>query len=448
MGDRRHPRRHGSVNKNPWSPGLPRTGALAACSPSSSRGSAGATSADPGGATTAPSFLADAYRSEKTKNIGIVREAASSEDVDVVVVGSGMGGHSAAIMVAEQAPGTKVVMLEKNPALGGNTNFAEALMTAENLSGPEAYAYAMSATLQHNFIPDPMLWYARALEQGDDCDWVMGKHQIPMEKPEGAPAFFYAGGNGASAIKALPPQAEDLGVDIRINSRATALVTADEYTVTGVQYEDESGEVVQLNAKAVVLATGGFGNNLELLHWFGSQDVEKLAGVGSGQDGDGQLMVMQTAHGKAAHICVATFNNNMGTGAEDVAAFDSWLATAACWQLSALYVNQDGTRFCDESAAAHSGMCKMVESQGYAFAICDDTAIDRWASGEWTRSNMMWRETKVGQPLDLRGELDEYRGRDWYHEADSAQALGESIAAKVPSFNVIELGMALPVDGV
>ena len=412
-------------------------GGLAACAPVS-----GGTSEVAGGSADAAAsgtFPPGAYQSSKSENIGIVREATSSEDVDVVVVGSGMGGFSAAMMVKEQMPDATVVMLEKNSGLGGNTNFAETQQTAENLSGSEAYAEAMKSEAQHNYITDPMLWYTRVTEQGDIVDWLMGKHNIPMEKF--GFIYFYGGGNGASAIETLTPQAEELGVDIRMESRATALVLADEYTVTGIQYEDESGNVAQLNTKAGVLATGGVGNNLELLKWLGDQDIEKLAGVGSGQDGDGQMMVMQTAHGKASHICVSTFNPIMGTSEADSAAFDSWLATAACFQSSSLFVNQNGQRFYDESAGGssavgHAGICKLIESQGYAFAVCDDAAIDRWAAGEWSRANMMFREMQAGQVIDLRSELEQYKDADWYHQADTVQALGESIAEKVPAFDV------------
>ena len=53
-------------------------------------------------------------------------------------------------------------------------------------------------------------------------------------------------------------------MDIRTESRATALLTDDEYTVTGVQYTDPDGNVVHVNAKAVILATGGMSTNKEL----------------------------------------------------------------------------------------------------------------------------------------------------------------------------------------
>ena len=61
--------------------------------------------------------------------IGTPVEPDVTEDVDVVVMGSGMGGFTAAMLTKEQAPDAVVVMLEKLDTLGGNTNFAEVSST-------------------------------------------------------------------------------------------------------------------------------------------------------------------------------------------------------------------------------------------------------------------------------------------------------------------------------
>lgn len=63
--------------------------------------------------------------------------------------------------------------------------------------------------------------------------------------------------------------------------------------MTGLQYKDGDDQVVQVNAKAVVIVSGGMNNNSDLLKLYANQDVNKIIPLGIGQDGDGHLMVEQ-----------------------------------------------------------------------------------------------------------------------------------------------------------
>ena len=62
---------------------------------------------------------------DNAAGIGIVSEADSVEDADIVVVGSGIAGFMASMIAKEQAPDLKIVLLEKNGFWGGSTPFAE-----------------------------------------------------------------------------------------------------------------------------------------------------------------------------------------------------------------------------------------------------------------------------------------------------------------------------------
>ena len=129
--------------------------------------------------------------------------------------------------------------------------------------------------------------------------------------------------------------------------------------------------MVHVNAKAVILATGGMSTNKELLGQYSSQYMSKIIGWGEGQDGDGHLMAEQTAHGRANHLCVASLFNNVGNG-EDSFAYDSKLGVCMAMQYSDCFVNEYGLRFCDESGGGQLGTSesgKLIESQGYVFSI-------------------------------------------------------------------------------
>ncbi len=411
---------------------------LAACSPQAS----GSSEAGAAEGSAVPSSIGAGYTNPD--GIGIPVEPDSTEDVDVVVIGSGMGGFTAAMLTKEQAPDAAVVMLEKQNALGGNTNFAEGGGGFLNMSPEEARAAVQADMIQRNFVVDASLFYALRTQQGDCADWLFGKHGVQI-KDYGSGQPLYEGGKGASAIATLTPQAQELGVDIRTEARAFALVLEDEYNVTGVQYKASDGNVVQLNAEAVVIASGGMNTNPDLLKLYSNVDLGKVMPLGLGQDGDGHLMVEQTAHGRTGLQTIDGFFAGIGT-AEDPCGFDSDLNTAAGFQFSSVFVNQYGRRFYDESFNFNTGsqlfftcIPQVVLSQSQAFSLFDESYVQKWEAGEWRNGHNGYDSaTKAGTPLDIRPEIERVQDRDWFYQADSIEELGQAIAADVESFDVDE----------
>ena len=409
--------------------GIVGSGALAACSPTDS-GAGGSTDGS-GGSSTASGGSGN----DISQGIGTVVDPTSSEDADVVVVGSGIGGFFASMISKEQAPDATVIMLEKNDYLGGNTNFAECNGPATNLSDADARIGGFQAAANNKYISNSILHYERLREQGDNADWLFGMHKVGWY--QAGPAF-YEGGHGSSAIKTLTPIAQSEGVDIRSGCRATALLTSDDHTVTGVQYVDDNGNTVHVNAKAVILATGGMGTNKDLLAQYSSQDMDKIVAWGEGQDGDGHLMAQQTAHGRANHLCVASLFNNIGDSSGS-GAYDSPLGVAVAMQFSDCFINEYGLRFCDESAAEQLGTAesgKLVESQGYVFSIVDSSMIAKYEAGGCTRHYSGFADRCVGQPIDLQTELTTYQDNSFVYKADTIQDLGAALAKTVTYFDV------------
>ncbi|MDR2454470.1 MAG: FAD-binding protein [Bifidobacteriaceae bacterium] len=412
--------------------GILGAGALAACSPLSADEADGTSPAGGDGSGATPDLTGRG-------DIGLVKDAEQTEDADIVVVGSGIGGFTASMIAKEQAPEASVLMLEKNQGLGGSTNFAECNGPAANVEEHEAHLQGMQRAANTGYIANTLLHYERVREQGDNADWLFQKHGVVYEQPGPGP-YFYQGGNGASAIEHLTPQAEELGVDIRRDARVTALLTSDEHTVTGVQYETSSGQVVHVNAKAVILATGGLSTNMELLKEYCGQEVVRLTGWGQGQDGDGQLLVEQTAHGRAKYLCLGSLFNNIGEGDNggNTVAYDSPLGVACAMQYTNLYINQDGLRYCDESCAGAAGTeisGKLVESQPYVFSIADAAHLAKYEAGGCTRHYSGFADKLVGNPTDLQSDLELYAGQDYFFKADTLEDLAAQIKAKVPYFD-------------
>ncbi len=412
---------------------------LASCSPQATEGVA---SAEDNADNMQPSASRVAVGYANPDGIGIPVAPDSTEDVDVVVMGSGMGGFTAAMFVKEQDPDAIVVMLEKQNALGGNTNFAEGGAGYLNMSPEEARAAVQAEMIQRNFVVDPSLFYALRTQQGDCADWLFGKHGVKIED-YGSGQPLYEGGTGASAIATLTPQAQELGVDIRTEARAFALVLEDDYTVSGIQYKAADDSVVQLNAKAVVIASGGMNTNPELLSLYSNVDLGKVMPLGTGQDGDGHLMVEQTAHGRTGLQTIDGFFAGIGT-ADDPCGFNSDLNTAAGFQFSSMFVNQYGNRFYDESFGFNTGsqlfftcIPQVVLSQSQAFSVFDESYVSKWEEGQWQNGhNGFDSATKSGTPLEIRSEIERVKDKDWFYQADTIEELGRAIAADVESFDV------------
>jgi succinate dehydrogenase/fumarate reductase flavoprotein subunit len=143
--------------------------------------------------------------------------------------------------------------------------------------------------------------------------------------------MYYETRNGQKSMARLINEIETdpayANIEIRLNTQATALLLADDHNCKGVQVRTD-GTYTNVNAKAVLLATGGMATNLDLLSHYTNQDVkEKCIGIGVGQDGDGHLMVEQTAHGisKSVHP-TGMFHNVEGFG------FSAPLGVAAALQ--------------------------------------------------------------------------------------------------------------------
>jgi fumarate reductase flavoprotein subunit len=366
---------------------------------------------------------------ENVDGIGVESDSvAYEEEADIVVVGSGIAGFMASMIAKEQAPDLNIVMLEKNSYLGGSTLLAECNGPASVQDEAAARKTAASHMTSTKYIANPMLWYEQALDAGKNSAWLFGKHNVGYYRTG---VTFYEGGNGTIPVNQnLTPDAEALGVDIRTENRAKALIMKDDYTCEGVQVYNEKGEVYALHAKAVILCTGGMSNNKDLLSYYSSQDMEKIIGWGVGQDGDGHLMAEQTAHGRANHLTVSSLFNNV-----DGYSYSSPLGVSTTMQYTDLFVNEDGVRFCDESQSGNIGTeasGKIIECQGHVWSIADQSMIDKYAAGGCQRHYSGFADACVGTPIDtLQEELDGAVDGVNTFKADTIEELAAAIGVPV-----------------
>lgn len=204
-------------------------------------------------------------------------KAEPRESYDVVVIGAGSAGFNAAI--AAKRAGASVLLLEKHAFSGGNSMLAaggyNAVGTKQQkakgiVDTPEAY---VEDTLKGGRGKnDRALVEILAKESASGVEWLesMGADLSEVKRSGGARVdrtHRPTGGEtvGPHIVKTLRAQAEKDGVPARLNSRAVKLIIDENHKVHGVVVEGKHSGLYRVNAKAVVLATGGFGQNQEMV---------------------------------------------------------------------------------------------------------------------------------------------------------------------------------------
>lgn len=197
-------------------------------------------------------------------------------NTDIVVIGGGGAGLSAAIQACEL--GSKVILVEKMPLVGGNTILATGGLNATGTLQQKEAGIEDSAEL---FFQDTMkggknknnkslvrtlveksketvAWLTGIGADLKDVGRLGGASVDRAHRPSGGGAV------GSNIVTTLSKRAEDVGVDIRTLTRAVEILTDEEGRVSGIEVQGKNG-IYTIDAKAVIVATGGFGNNQKMI---------------------------------------------------------------------------------------------------------------------------------------------------------------------------------------
>lgn len=304
-------------------------------------------------------------------------QAQKSIDTDVVVIGAGAAGTAAGFAAAEM--GAKVLMLEKQPKTGGTGSFSEGIFAVES-SLQRQMNYTLTKDQAFKLIMDYSHWRAngklvRAFvdKSADTIEWLK-KHDVHFEQltsnyPGGLYTWHIYKGRGAGWINTLQTKFTGMGNQIMTEVSGKELITKDG-RVVGVLAETASGEKLRVNAKAVIIATGGFGNNKEMLKkYVRFPDAMPVANVG--KTGDGIQMAWAVGAGAEGLEVMASYRP--GPVGESTT---SHLAAAA--RQPHLWLNPRGERFADESIIFQWPFAgNALERQGGTmFVVFDQGTLD------------------------------------------------------------------------
>ena len=268
-------------------------------------------------------------------------------DVEVVVVGAGAAGLSAAL--AAQEMNANVLVLEKGGITGGSTVRSGGKILAAGTPWQEKQGYTDSAEMMYEYlmsfdrddIMNEELVMTFSKGSAENLQWLedRGVQVQDVEYIHSALTPWRVHntmGGGGQITAPLTNRYESNGGKIVYNCRATELITNEAGTVVGVKAVMTDGTPVTVNAKSVILATGGYAKNEEMLDKYEDFLPNNLYGtVPNTCVGDG--LVMATAIGA---------KNFDAPGLQLV--YVSYDCYCGINEESGLIVSEDGLRVVDE----------------------------------------------------------------------------------------------------
>lgn len=314
---------------------------------------------------------------------------AKTEQYDIVVIGAGGAGFSAAVQAKQSGAGS-VVILEKQPIVGGHTAISGGSVNAVDPKRQEKFGIKDSPELMTeqvlkagDYRANPALVKILAEQSESAIQWLedMGlQWNDQIFEPYGG--LFPRGHNsgdknaGADYIRVLNSKAKELGIKVVTNMRAIELIRADDNSpVTGVIAENKKGEKVTYNARAVIIATGGFTANVPLRMKYDRRLDEKFftsanpTGKGfDGSTGDGLLMAKAIGADDDGMNYIQLIPLSGGRVVDYVGAD--------------IYVNAEGKRFVSEGARRDQIADATLAQTGSFMWVITDSASRKGASYE------------------------------------------------------------------
>ncbi|MBR4392616.1 MAG: flavocytochrome c [Oscillospiraceae bacterium] len=309
-------------------------------------------------------------------------------ECDVLVVGAGGAGLTAAVRANQE--GADVLVIEKMPMVGGNSNRAEGGMNAagtkleEELGLLDPSLGELQSTVE-NYIADTYrlghdlanmdLVRTLAENSSEAIDWLgsIGAPFTDVEPTGGCKGRKYLhqpeGGEpvGEYLVTRLSKVIADQGIEVMLNTKATELIVEDGQVV-GVKAEDKEHNYT-IRANAVVLATGGFGANFELMSSYDPSLANAVTTNHSGATGDGIMM--------AQAIGADTVDMEQIQLHPTVIQENGLLVSESLRSKGAIIVNTEGKRFVNDLAARDVvSQAELKQPDGYCYIVFDQALVD------------------------------------------------------------------------
>lgn len=309
------------------------------------------------------------------------KQAMKDEKADIVVIGSGIAGLTAAIAAKEK--GSNVLVIEKQGMLGagdsmnistGITAGGSKFIQEHGIKGKSTQDYVDHLMKQAKDKGIPINkanveTYAR--KGGEIIDWLE-QLGVPFGRFQ-EDKYFHITKDGSAPgphiMKALKAEVEKQGIPYRLNSKATEILS-DHGKAIGVEVSTPEGKYKVLS-KAVIVATGGFSASPELLKRYAPDWIGRPTTGASSLTGDGIRMAQAIGADTASmeqikvnYLCHPLTKKD-GVSLTAITPYT-------------VLVNHDGKRFVDENHPSINFKSKamMKQPKHEAYAVVDQKAMD------------------------------------------------------------------------
>ncbi|MEL7646638.1 MAG: FAD-dependent oxidoreductase [Sedimentibacter sp.] len=355
------------------------------------------------GATNSSEGIIEAVRScieqagGNPADFEIAGEAGTSDEVvelttDVVVIGGGAAGIAASLRADEL--GLKTVLLEKMSFIGGAiaVSGGNQVVTLSELQKEAGVTDDSAESMVEDFLKNGAnknvleLTALFAENVGQTTDWLNKYVGIQYDMKGGLHKLAeyshnrelaYEGGGPGFAEQARK-KVQESGVEVYLQTRAEKLVTDGNGAVTGVVARDNTGKNYNIAAKAVIIATGGYGNNKDLL----TDEMDSALYYGpSSSTGDG--VIMATAQGIDAATRLMEYGKRYPNGIEvsEGIAKSTIAGNIAAFNESAILVNTAGKRVVNEKSSNRNILeVELSQENQMLYLLMDQSTFDIFRS--------------------------------------------------------------------
>lgn len=307
---------------------------------------------------------------------------------DVIVVGGGAAGMAATIRLEEA--GKSVILVEKTSSLGGTIRVSggNQVVQGSKVQKEAGVTNDSVKSMEEDFLEngdqlnDAELLGIYAKNVGAATDWLSddvgvrynmegGLHQL-AEYAINRELAYDEGGIGAA--ETLNDKVHATDANVLLNTVAKHLIV-ENGKVTGVEAESQKGKKYTLKADAVILATGGYGNNNDLLPASARNGL--FYGLDS-SNGEGLVMAVEDANAGTTHMeYIKEYPNGVETSKKHAKSTIAGNITA--FSKAAILVNQKGERVVNEKASNHDILNALKKQSGETlYLVMDEATFNEW----------------------------------------------------------------------
>ena len=368
-----------------------------------------------------------------------------SFDTELLILGGGGAGTTAAISAAEEGV-RDILLLEKGSQIGGAAKAALGLFAVNSVlqkeEGIECDAASEFRDIMHStsYLANAPLLKLFLDNSADTVQWLLDHGLDLVLAPENlqishslSPRVYHRWDHLPKRFEHLRKIMEQEGVRILTRCSATKLLQDEKGAVIGAKAKDEEGNILTIRAKAVLITTGGYAGNRDMLMEALSDvlDYEPLH-LTSLSTGDGLQMAWQAGAAKVSErsmICHGiTPGEHLPPGITHT--------DQAIMNIPILWVNRSGERFINEEVVFDSqffGNACLAQG-GIIYVIFDQASVEEW------KQKTIPYEMNFWDHLGENGTHFPAAVKDFDQEFAKLQSIGSGFVSETPDGLADQLG--------